>query len=75
MEPKKEGQSQSEEDSILELFGEITDFQNESNYDESKVEKLRVQRGDFVEKCSKFRVFPEDELIDMFGWLIDKTAG
>lgn len=50
MEPKKEGQSQSEEDSILELFGEITDFQNESNYDESKVEKLRVQRGDFVEK-------------------------
>jgi hypothetical protein len=50
MEPKKEGQSQSEEDSIFELFGEITDFQNESNYDESKIEELRVQRGDFVEK-------------------------
>ena len=50
MEPKKEGQSQSEEDSIFELFGEITDFQNESNEEESKIEKLRVQRGDFVEK-------------------------
>lgn len=59
MEPKKEGQSQSEEDSILELFGEITDFQNESNYDESKVEKLRVQRGDFVEKYFNHKILSE----------------
>ena len=41
MEPKKEGQSQLEEDSIFELFGEITDFQNESPY------RLNVGTGPF----------------------------
>ena len=39
--------------SIYELIGELTDFQtdsNLSNLDQDKIDKLKVQRGDFVEK-------------------------
>lgn len=50
MEPKADAQGNK---SIFDMIGKLTDFPIESdlsNYDNDKLEKVHVQRGDFIEK-------------------------
>ena len=54
MEPNKK---HADVNSILNLLGDLTDFKSDSNFEESEIETINIEKGDFVEKYFNQKFF------------------